>query len=163
VTYNSGAGGPLLPGLNFRIDPTTGALVQADTDINPPTARVQGIAYTNNGLAPTATSLYTITATTIYIQNPQNSGTQTQGVTLSKELGLIAGFDLDEGASTTVSGAPVTAGSSEAYVLGTDGTLMIGIYRTTCSPVRWDRASSSAAVDWPCNPIRRLATCPRSP
>jgi hypothetical protein len=128
VTAGSGAG-PVLPGLNFRINPTTGALVQPDTDINPTLPYVLGIAYTNNGLAPTATSLYTITATTIYIQNPQDAGTQTQGVPLSRELGLIAGFDLDEGAITLASGAPVTAGSSEAYVLGTDGTLMIGIYR----------------------------------
>jgi Domain of unknown function (DUF4394)/Bacterial Ig-like domain (group 3) len=128
VTFGSG-GVPLQQGLNFRINPTTGALVQADTDINPPTTRVKGVAYTNNGLGSTVTSLYTITATTIYIQNPQNSGTQTQGVALSRELGLISGFDLDEGAVTTVSGTPVTAGSSKAYVLGTDGTLTIGIYR----------------------------------
>jgi hypothetical protein len=124
----SGLGFPVTAGLNFRINPNTGVLVQADPGINPPGIYLQGLAYTNNGLGSTVTSLYTISANALYIQTPLNSGTQTQAVTLSTEL-FIQGFDLDEDAIAPASGAPAASVSGDAYLLCSDGSLNMGLRR----------------------------------
>jgi hypothetical protein len=39
--------------LNFRIDPDTGTIAQADTDITPASLLLDEVAHTNNGLAST--------------------------------------------------------------------------------------------------------------
>ena len=124
----SGLPFPAATGLNFRVNPNTGTLDQADPDINPTGIYLQGVAYTNNGLASTVTSLYTVSGDTLYIQTPVNGGTQTQAVTLNKQL-YINGFDFDADAVTSASGTPVGAGSSEAYLTGTDGMLVMGLWR----------------------------------
>jgi hypothetical protein len=139
TSYTNEFPAPILGGLNFRIDPNTGTLVQSDTAINPANIRLGEVAYTNNGLASTVTSLYTLSVytvigsvvapSTIYIQNPANDGTQTQAVPLSRNFPFVAGFDLDADAIAPASGMPVAAGSSEAYLVAADLSFVMGLYR----------------------------------
>lgn len=81
---------------NLRLNPETGALAAMDTDINPGTAAVSAVAYTNNFAGTGTTTLYDIDIATdqLYVQNPPNNGTL---VAVGK-LGVMAtgegGFDI---------------------------------------------------------------------
>lgn len=120
-------------GLNFRINPNTGAPVDGDQGgaagsvtginidgpINGGTTSVGGAAYTNN--QPNngnITTLYTLDAASdrLYIQTPANSGTQASGpaVTLSGSplnISRMTGFDILPAVDTQTSNAPVNVGS----------------------------------------------------
>jgi hypothetical protein len=109
------------PGLNFRIDPDTGTLAGVDATFNPGVVRIHDIAYTNNGLHASATTLYAIDTNAIYIQSPPNLGTLTQVVPLAEPLSIVFGFDLDPLATVVMAGGAVTAGSSEAYAIAALG------------------------------------------
>ncbi len=74
-------------GLNFRINPSTGAPVDGsvgtsgvnlDSNINGAVSGVNGVGYTNSYAGAVTTVLYTLDATSnaLYIQNPANNGTQ---------------------------------------------------------------------------------------
>jgi hypothetical protein len=123
-------------GLNFRVNPNTGAPVDGDNNagngvnpdgsINGATVSVHGAAYTNNQPNSTVTTLYTIDAASnsLYIQNPPNNGTQTLGlvVTLSGMLldfTDVRGFDIVPGVNAPTNSSPVSSGS--ALLLGTVG------------------------------------------
>ncbi|MEI6233512.1 MAG: DUF4394 domain-containing protein [Planctomycetota bacterium] len=87
-------------GLNFRINPNTGAAVDGNLNSGTPAGTntdglingssstgISGAAYTRNfaqSLTGGTTTLYTIDATQskLFIQTPANSGTQTSGVTV---------------------------------------------------------------------------------
>jgi hypothetical protein len=115
-------------GLDFRINPSTGAPIDGDNGgattagINPDGAinggasGVAAAAYTNSyarDLATTGpTTLYTLdpASDTLFIQSPPNSGTQTAahvvklgGATL--DFTGVAGFDIAPGVSVTTDGA----------------------------------------------------------
>ena len=101
-------------GLNFRINPNTGAAVDGDnggavtTGINPDgpisgagVTGVEGTAYTNNQPNHFATTLYTLDATSnaLLIQNPPNAGTQTLATTVTLngstlDFTGVNGFDI---------------------------------------------------------------------
>ncbi|HEX5923281.1 MAG TPA: DUF4394 domain-containing protein [Baekduia sp.] len=121
-------------GLNFRINPSTGAPVDGDTGLAPgsviginpdgATTSVSGSAYTNdqpnNG---NITTLYALSAATdqLSIQNPPNAGTQTlgQNVTVAGtpvNFSAVGGFDIDPAVTTAVSNAPVTSGAGYAVL-----------------------------------------------
>ena len=121
ITTNQSGAGPAVPGLNFRVNPNTGALVQADTDINPAPISIDEIAYTNNGISATVTTLYTISSAqnALYIQSPANSGTQTAFIALSQPVTAVLGFDLDPLTVVAASNAPVTPTSHLAYAVVT--------------------------------------------
>ncbi len=79
-------------GINFRVNPNTGALVLAvDGNINglpPGSTGVTGAAYTNSfgqSLTGGVTTLYTLDATSnrLFIQNPPNNGLQTMGLAVT--------------------------------------------------------------------------------
>ena len=120
-------------GLNFRMNPNTGGLVDGDlggaagsvaglnTDgpINGATTSAHGAAYTNN--SPNngnLTTLYTLDATTngLFIQNSPNAGTQTNGLTVTilniatLDFSAVSGFDIAPGVNTAVSNAAVSSG-----------------------------------------------------
>src|SRR5688572_30996347 len=120
-------------GLNFRINPITGAPVDGDntgltsgtvTGINPDgsingsgSTGVSGNAYTNNfgQGAGGPTTLYTLDAASnsLLIQNPPNTGTQTMPlpVTLSGgplDFTNVNGFDLPGRVSVATSNSPAT-------------------------------------------------------
>lgn len=113
-------------GLNFRMNPNNGALVDADpgTAGNQPdgaikgaTMTVQGAAYTNNALNATVTTLYTLdqVSDAMYIQNPPNDGTQTVQVALSSMVDAILGFDIPAGVNVAVNNAQAS-GSGFAFL-----------------------------------------------
>lgn len=123
VTTNQAGAGPAVPGLNFRLNVSSGNFVAADNDINPAPVSIDEIAYTNNGRNGAITTLYTISSAqgALYIQNLPNSGTQTLAILLSQSLTAVHGFDLDSQAVTTTSNTAVTAGSSQAFAVVTAG------------------------------------------
>jgi hypothetical protein len=127
-------------GLNFRINPSTSAVVGTAPD--PPinglpvsSTGVTAAAYTNNYTGATATTLYTLDPTSdrLFIQNPANNGTQTNGraVTLNGaplDIGSVNGFDIPPGASVATSNAPATGnGYAAATVDGTTGVYRINL------------------------------------
>ena len=107
-------------GLNFRINPDTGAAISPDTPINglpPGSTGVSAAAYTNNyGQPPgSITTLYTLdsTSNSLFIQNPANTGMQTGqravavgGIAL--DFTSVNGFDIPAGVTVDSVGAPAT-------------------------------------------------------
>jgi hypothetical protein len=129
-------------GLNFRINPNNGAPVDGDlggasgsvAGVNPDGAinngagvALSGTAYTNNFSGATVTTQYTLDADgdQLYIQNPPNSGMQTNPVAVTLDdnpldFSSIAGFDIAPGVSVSTSNVPVTTGDGYA-ALTVDG------------------------------------------
>lgn len=114
-------------GLNFRANPITGAPVDGDLGgaagsvigTNPDAAingasgiGIAGVAYTNNIGGATATTLYTLdpAGNRLFLQNPPNAGTQTNGrsVTLNGlpfDFNSPVGFDIAPGLNVATGGA----------------------------------------------------------
>jgi hypothetical protein len=114
-------------GLNFRIDPNTGAAVDGNTtaagtnpdgDTSLPLGSQLGAtAYTNSIAGATATTQYTLDQANgvLGIQNPPNAGTQTlrQSIllgTMPFQFGGGVGFDIAAGVNTATANAPVVDG-----------------------------------------------------
>ena len=105
-------------GQNFRINPNNGAFVDGtaggvlnmDGGINGPTSGVQETAYTNNSANSTVTTQYTLDLTTdaVCIQNPPNTGTQTQCQALSAPVDAVLGFDIAPGVEVTTANTPAS-------------------------------------------------------
>lgn len=141
-------------GLNFRLNPITGAPVDGDlggavgsvAGTNPdglinslPTGStgVDAAAYTNSFAGATATTQYTLdsTSNSLFIQNPPNSGTQTSllPVTLngiSLDFTAVTGFNIPSGVRVATSN---TAASGQALASLTVGgtTGLYGINLST--------------------------------
>lgn len=120
-------------GLNFRVNPNSGAAVDGDlggaagsvagrnTDgsVNGGTSSVGEVAYTNNAANNGGiTTQYTLDATSdkLHIQNAPNSGTQTLPLTLSSAVDAVLGFDIPSGVNAAASNTAVAAGSGVAIV-----------------------------------------------
>jgi hypothetical protein len=78
-------------GQNLRIVPDSG-FVMADLNING--ATVTSAAYTNNVAGSPVTSLYTLSAMNLYMQNPPNNGTQVLVGPLFVMTNITTGFDI---------------------------------------------------------------------
>ena len=125
-------------GLNFRVNPNTGAVVDGDNGLAPglvsgvnpdgglngATTSVGGVAYTNdrpnNG---NVTTLYALSAAAdqLSIQNPPNAGTQTlaQNVTVGGtpvNFSAVGGFDIDPAVAAAAGNVPVTSGAGYAVL-----------------------------------------------
>jgi hypothetical protein len=88
-------------GSNLRTNVDEGTLLMTDGNLNPGTPRVVGSAYTNSSFVPFAnrpmtTILYALDAATnqVFVQNPPNAGTLTNGQQLGFRLGTDVGFDI---------------------------------------------------------------------
>jgi Domain of unknown function (DUF4394)/Calx-beta domain len=130
-------------GLNFRINPDTGAAVDGDAaaaGTNPDMAvsavlgtQIAGVAYTNAVAGASATTQYTIdqAAGTLNIQNPPNSGIQTmvRPILLGSTPALLSGvgFDIAPGVATASANTPVAAGSG--YFTSSTSAGMPQLYR----------------------------------
>jgi hypothetical protein len=126
-------------GVNFRINPNTGQIVDGDTTnagVQPDSAlngggtKAIGTAYTNSTAGATVTTQYTLDASTgkLFIQNPPNTGTLTSGVTVSLNgtpLAFTAG-EVDIPASVTVTAANAAATGTGFAVLTVNG--QTGVY-----------------------------------
>jgi hypothetical protein len=136
-------------GLNFRVDPNTGAPIDGNNGgvvtagINPDgaisvgTTNVDSAAYTNNqpqyAITPVTTQ-YTLDSTSdsLFIQNPPNNGVQTLGQTVTLmgstlDFSAVNGFDIPEGVNALLSNTPVTAGSAFAVLTVGGGTALYSI------------------------------------
>jgi hypothetical protein len=117
-------------GVNFRVNPNTGAPIDGnlastviagvnpDGPLNGSVTALDEVAYTNNALNSTVTTLYGINSSTdsLVIMNPPNAGTTVASVPLSTAVDGVLGFDLVPGVNAASSSAPVTAGSGVAIV-----------------------------------------------
>jgi Domain of unknown function (DUF4394) len=86
-------------GENLRLNVDEGTLLSADANLNPGTPTVVGSAYTNSSFSamrPATTVLHALDAATdrIFVQNPPNNGTLTNGKRLGFDVGLDSGFDI---------------------------------------------------------------------
>ena len=82
-------------GMNIRIIPTT-ATVITDTNLNPPTPHVVGIAYTNSYVGAAATALYDIDSGSdaLFNQSNANAGLLASVGPLGVATSDIVGFDI---------------------------------------------------------------------
>jgi Domain of unknown function (DUF4394) len=86
-------------GENLRLNVDEGTLLSVDGNLNPGTPTVVGSAYTNSSFSfgrPATTTLYALDAAAdrIFVQNPPNAGTLTNGKRLGFDVGLDTGFDI---------------------------------------------------------------------
>ncbi|BAU41765.1 DUF4394 domain-containing protein [Leptolyngbya sp. O-77] len=121
-------------GLNFRMNPNTGAIVdgntaaagvQPDGAISGGTTTVDATAYTNNFAGTTVTTQYTLDAAsdTLFIQNPPNNGVQTSplAITLNGarlDFTSVNGFDIPASVRVTAANAPATGEAIAALTVG---------------------------------------------
>ena len=122
-------------GLNFRINPITGAPIDADaltpginTDfpINGGSTGATATAYTNSYAGALPTTQYTLDPVSNFlrIQNPPNNGTQTSGVPVTVNGSLLdfteaAGFDITgEGGTNLLANVPATGHGWAALTVG---------------------------------------------
>lgn len=106
-------------GENYRFNPNNGVLiltegnVDGDLNIENIVTPAQGTAYTNSSPNLGMTTQYTLSEgdqSRLFIQNPPNNGTLTNGVTVSPRIDLLSGFDIAPGVNTATSNAPVANG-----------------------------------------------------
>ena len=113
-------------GLNFRIDPNTGAAIGSAPDGAITGATVSETAFTNSfgqafGSANSATTQYTLDAATdqLYIQSSLGNGAQTSAVTLSSGFDTVNGFDIPSNVWSGATDAPVIGWGNST--VGRDG------------------------------------------
>ena len=112
-------------GLNFRLNPNSGAIAGVDTSI--PAHDVSGVAYTNNQPDNgNITTLYALDALSDFlnVQNPPNGGTQIPVGPLGVDFSNANGFDIPRGVDAPANNA-VTSGTGYA-LLTVAGT--VGLY-----------------------------------
>jgi hypothetical protein len=126
-------------GQNFRMNPNNGAFVDGnatvanlnmDGGINGPTTTVQETAYTNSAPSATATTQYTLDASTdaLCIQNPPNAGTQTACQGLGVNADAVLGFDIDPAVTVSAANAPATgAGVAALRLAGQTGDVIASV------------------------------------
>ncbi len=116
-------------GQNLRVDPNTGLVVGTDTALSPGSPNVTAVAYTNNYAGAATTTLYDIDSTTdmLYIQNPPNNGTLTNGLALGVNASASNGFDI--GGTSNLAYALLTVGGTNGLYsvnLTTGAATLIG-------------------------------------
>ncbi len=89
---------------NLRINPETGLVVGTDVAINPSSATVNAVAYTNNVAGATTTTLYDIDVASdkLFIQTPPNNGTLVEVGMLGVQALGEAGFDISADNSVAI-------------------------------------------------------------
>jgi hypothetical protein len=136
-------------GLNFRINPNTGAPIDGDNDssgsvpgINPDGAitggGISGAAHTNNKPFAGFTRLYTLDSTgdQLEFQDPPNSGTQTLVAPLGVTFTGVNGFDIgasDSAFALLTVGVSATTGLYSIN-LATGAATLVGNFLTGTTP-----------------------------
>jgi hypothetical protein len=162
-------------GLNFRINPITGAPVDSDGNGSngntldasqnglPGNGGTSGTAYTNSFAGTTVTTQYTLDAgsDSLYIQNPPNSGNQTNplAVTLGGaplDFNALSGFDIPSAVTVLTSG--VAAQGDGYFVAFVGGTA--GLYRVNLTT---GAAASLGAIGDGTTPLAGLAVAVAPP
>ncbi|MFM7427878.1 MAG: DUF4394 domain-containing protein [Elainella sp.] len=137
-------------GQNFRLNPNTGQIIDGnnggstpvagvnpDGPINGATTMVEGTAYTNNAPNVSVTTQYTLDAASnsLLIQNPPNSGSQTQPrpITLQGsplDFTAVNGFDIPAGVTVTAANQ-LASGQGLAALTVAGATALYAIDLTT--------------------------------
>ena len=134
-------------GLNFRVNPITGAPVDGNLGGGPVTGTntdgpinglplgstgITATAYTNSFAGATVTTLYTLDAdsNSLFIQNPANTGAQTTQVQVTLggsplDFMGVAGFDIPAKVSVLTSGSQAAGYGYAALTVGG----AVGLYR----------------------------------
>lgn len=101
-------------GQNLRLNPNDGTLAAADLPINPVTASITAVAYTNNFAGATSTVLYDIDTKTfrLYKQDPPNNGTLVDVGPIGISPTNVNGFDI--GSTSGTAYAIFTVGSASS-------------------------------------------------
>ncbi|MBE9178386.1 DUF4394 domain-containing protein [Oculatella sp. LEGE 06141] len=126
-------------GQNLRLNPDTGAVVdadlvtagvQADGNLNGATSSIGATAYTNKFSGATTTIQYGIDATTdqLFIQNPPNAGTQTLVGALGVDFTANSGFNIVTRNGVN-SGFAVSGSSLYTIDLNTGAATIVGTVR----------------------------------
>jgi hypothetical protein len=114
-------------GQNFRMNLNNGtpvdanlvaAAVQMDTALNGATTRVDALAYTNNQLGASASTMYVVDSAidSLCIQEPANAGTIDNCLALATPVDAVDGLDIAPGVDSDAQGNPVTSGSATAVI-----------------------------------------------
>jgi hypothetical protein len=92
---------------SFRLDPTSGAFLGSNGDINGAATALQGSAYTNNQAGAAATTLYGISSETdaLYTQSAGTGTTAVVGTALDVNAATVGGFDIPGGVDASTAGA----------------------------------------------------------
>lgn len=103
-------------GKNLRLNPNTGGLAFTDSTLIGGDTGAFESAYTNSIANQTATTLYTVGATSkaLHIQSPPNDGVLGAGIALAPTFDALLGFDIAETVSVAASNAAVTQGLGHA-------------------------------------------------
>ncbi|HZV69628.1 MAG TPA: DUF4394 domain-containing protein [Saprospiraceae bacterium] len=127
---------------NIRVDPNTGALILADTDINPAVYNMNAIAYGYNYASRTY-PLYDIDVSRGYLtrQDPQNGGVITPIGPLNMVISGEGGFDILRSSNSTV-GTAALFGRSLLPSTGTADNLNTDAFRI------WDINLQSAKTTY---------------
>lgn len=130
-------------GLNFRVNPTTGAPVDGDSvaNLTQPDGTINGLpstgatgivgaAYTDSYAGATSTTLYTVHANSdsLFIQNPPNNGNQTSQLPVMSNAAAVdfvgsTGLDIGGEVAAPSSNAPTTGTAYAATGSAGFGTL----------------------------------------
>ncbi|MBL8866245.1 MAG: DUF4394 domain-containing protein [Planctomycetia bacterium] len=126
-------------GINFRIDPTTGAALdgnatfagtQPDAALNSGATAGTGTAYTNSFHKATVTTQYTLDAVTnsLFVQNPPNDGVLVGGLPITVAGTAIDftdanAFDIPSNVRVTASGSTATGLAYAALTVAGDTSL----------------------------------------
>jgi len=133
-------------GQNLRINPDTGAIVDADTltgglqvdgNLNGATDSIVAAAYTNNVAEATTTTLYGIDEDSdqLFIQNPPNAGTQNLVGSLGVDVAANAGFDIVTAADGTNTGFVSSGSSLYSIDLNTGAATLLGNVQDITQPI----------------------------
>ena len=153
-------------GLNFRVNPVTGAPVDGnlnnsttppagvnpDGPINGATGSASGTAYTNSFAGAAATTQYTLDAATnrLFIQNPSNAGTLAVGTAVTVggqplDFSATTGFDIPAGVQTASSGTP-TNGVGYAALSSVTGNRLYALNLSTGAATDLGAVGASQAL-----------------
>lgn len=136
-------------GQNLRLNPETGTVAATDGNINPGTASITAVAYTNNFAGATSTTLFDIdmNARKLYKQDPPNNGTLVEVGLLNVAAFTDGGFDIspdgDALASLTV------GGTNKLYMidLTTGAATDLGAFATAVTGIAIPTNSVAYSVD----------------
>lgn len=137
-------------GQNLRLNPETGGVAATDGNINPGTAMVSAVAYTNSFAGATSTTLYDIDMSTgkLFKQDPPNNGALVEVGTLGIGTFTDGGFDISPDNEAALASLTVS-GSNKLYMidLTTGAATDLGAFATAVTGIAIPTNSVAYSVD----------------
>lgn len=137
-------------GQNLRLNPETGAVAATDGNINPGTAMISAVAYTNSFAGATSTTLFDIDMNTrkLFRQDPPNNGTLVEVGSLNIDAITDGGFDISPDNDVALASLTI-AGSNKLYMidLTTGAATSLGTFATAVTGIAIPTNSVAYSVD----------------